>query len=113
MSGRKHALPVETRQAVWDRYEAHSRGLLERRAHDWEDIVLLARDAIASVPFERYDAVIVDEAQDLSCAMVALTERCHNRRPRSRARPTGRTTPISPHRQRTAGSCSDRYVSCC
>lgn len=32
--GRKHALPVETRQAVWDRYEAYSRGLLERRAHD-------------------------------------------------------------------------------
>lgn len=70
--GRKHALPVETRQAVWDLYEAYSRGLLERRAHDWEDIVLLARDAVAAVPLERYDAVIVDEAQDLSCAMVSL-----------------------------------------
>jgi len=70
--GRKHALPVETRQAVWDLYEAYSRGLRERRAHDWEDIVLLARDAVAAVPLERYDAVIVDEAQDLSCAMVSL-----------------------------------------
>ncbi|MFS0730049.1 3'-5' exonuclease [Curtobacterium sp. 1P10AnD] len=70
--GRKHALPVETRQAVWDLYEAYSRGLRERRAHDWEDIVLLARDAVTAVPLERYDAVIVDEAQDLSCAMVSL-----------------------------------------
>ncbi|MDR6171148.1 UvrD-helicase domain-containing protein [Curtobacterium sp. SORGH_AS_0776] len=70
--GRKHALPVETRQAVWDLYEAYSRELRERRAHDWEDIVLLARDAVAAVPLERYDAVIVDEAQDLSCAMVSL-----------------------------------------
>ncbi|WJY01963.1 3'-5' exonuclease [Curtobacterium sp. 458] len=69
--GRKHALPVETRQAVWDLYEAYSRGLRERRAHDWEDIVLLARDAVAAAPLERYDAVIVDEAQDLSCTMVS------------------------------------------
>jgi superfamily I DNA/RNA helicase len=58
--GRKHALPVETRQAMWDLYEAYSRGLRERRAHDWEDIVLLARDAVAAVPLERYDAVIVE-----------------------------------------------------
>jgi hypothetical protein len=70
--GRKHALPLETRQAAWDLYEAYARGLRERRAHDWEDIVLLARDAVRAVPLERYDAVIVDEAQDLSCAMVAL-----------------------------------------
>ncbi|MBT1623516.1 AAA family ATPase [Curtobacterium flaccumfaciens pv. oortii] len=70
--GRKHALPLETRQAVWDLYEAYARGLRDRRAHDWEDIVLLARDAVRAVPLERYDAVIVDEAQDLSCAMVAL-----------------------------------------
>ncbi|WFR65838.1 AAA family ATPase [Curtobacterium flaccumfaciens] len=70
--GRKHALPLETRQALWDLYEAYSRGLRDRRAHDWEDIVLLARDAVAATPLEQYDAVIVDEAQDLSCAMVSL-----------------------------------------
>ncbi len=60
---------------MWDLYEAYARGLRERRAHDWEDIVLLARDAVAAVPLERYDAVIVDEAQDLSCAMVSLMHR--------------------------------------
>ncbi|KQO65179.1 hypothetical protein ASF23_03445 [Curtobacterium sp. Leaf261] len=70
--GRKYALPVEARQAVWDLYEAYSRGLRERRVTDWEDIVLLARDAMAEVPLDGFDAVIVDEAQDLSCAMVSL-----------------------------------------
>ncbi|ROS72168.1 nuclease-like protein [Curtobacterium sp. PhB130] len=70
--GRKHALPVEMRQAVWDLYETYSRGLRERRVTDWADLVLLARDAVAEVPLDRYDAVIVDEAQDLSCAMVSL-----------------------------------------
>lgn len=70
--GRKHALPLETRQAVWDLYEAYTRGLRERRASDWEDAVLLARDAVREVPLDRYSAVIIDEAQDLSCAMVSL-----------------------------------------
>ena len=46
----------------------YARGLRERQAHDWEDIVLLARDAVRAVPLERHRAVIVDEAQDLSCA---------------------------------------------
>ncbi|VXA97798.1 hypothetical protein [Curtobacterium sp. 8I-2] len=50
--GRKHALPLETRQAVWDLYEAYARGLRERRGHDWEDIVLLARDAVGPVPLD-------------------------------------------------------------
>ncbi|WIB61436.1 3'-5' exonuclease [Curtobacterium sp. MCLR17_007] len=70
--GRKHALPVEIRQAVWDLYEAYSSNLRERRVCDFEDVVLLARDAVRQQPLERYDAVIVDEAQDLSCAMVSL-----------------------------------------
>lgn len=70
--GRKHALPLETRQAVWDLYEAYARWLRERRGLDWEDVVLLARDALRAEPLDRYDAVIVDEAQDLSCAMVSL-----------------------------------------
>jgi len=70
--GRKHALPVEIRQAVWDLYEAYSANLRLRGVCDFEDVVLLARDALREVPLDRYDAVIVDEAQDLSCAMVSL-----------------------------------------
>lgn len=70
--GRKHRLTVDDRQAVWDLYEAYSTGLRERGGCDWEDVILLARDALREVPLDRYDAVIVDEAQDLSCAMVSL-----------------------------------------
>lgn len=70
--GRRHALPVEIRQAVWDLYETYSTNLRERRVCDFEDVVLLARDAVRDQPLDRYDAVIVDEAQDLSCAMVSL-----------------------------------------
>ena len=70
--GRKHALPVEVRQAVWDLYEAYSTNLRGRGVCDFEDTVLLARDALRELPLDRYDAVIVDEAQDLSCAMVSL-----------------------------------------
>ncbi len=70
--GRKHALPLEPRQAVWDLYEAYATGLRQRGGTDWEDVVLLARDALRERPLDRYGAVIVDEAQDLSCAMVSM-----------------------------------------
>jgi superfamily I DNA/RNA helicase len=70
--GRKHGLPVEVRQAVWDLHAAYDRGLRRRGITDWEDVVLLARDALRERPLAGYDAVIVDEAQDLSCAMVSL-----------------------------------------
>ncbi|UFU15256.1 AAA family ATPase [Curtobacterium sp. C1] len=70
--GRKHALPLETRQAVWDLYEAYATDLRKRGGTDWEDVVLMARDALRERPLDRYGAVIVDEAQDLSCAMVSM-----------------------------------------
>lgn len=44
--GRKHALPVEIRQAVWDLYEAYSTNLRSRGVSDFEDVVLLAKDAV-------------------------------------------------------------------
>ncbi|PZF56524.1 nuclease [Curtobacterium sp. MCSS17_008] len=70
--GRKHALPVDVRLAVWDLYEAYTTNLRQRGVCDFEDTVLLARDAVRELPLDRYDAAIVDEAQDLSCAMVSL-----------------------------------------
>ncbi|MCS5507215.1 UvrD-helicase domain-containing protein [Curtobacterium flaccumfaciens] len=70
--GRKHGLHVEVRHAVWDLHAAYDRGLRKRGLTDWEDVVLLARDALRERPLAGYDAVIVDEAQDLSCAMVSL-----------------------------------------
>ncbi|PZE88908.1 nuclease [Curtobacterium sp. MCBD17_008] len=70
--GRKHALPVDVRHAVWDLYEAYTSNLRQRGVCDFEDTVLLARDAVREIPLDRFDAVIIDEAQDLSCAMVSL-----------------------------------------
>lgn len=70
--GRKHGLPVEVRQAVWDLHAAYDRGLRRRGITDLEDVVLLARDALRERPLAGYDAVIVDEAQALPCAMVSL-----------------------------------------
>ncbi len=57
---------------MWDLYEAYATGLRQRGGTDWEDVVLLARDALRERPLDRYGAVIVDEAQDLSCAMVSM-----------------------------------------
>lgn len=70
--GRRHALPVEARQAVWDLYERYTSELRSRGVSDFQDVVLLARDAVRAAPLDDYAAVIVDEAQDLSCAMVSL-----------------------------------------
>jgi hypothetical protein len=70
--GRRHALTVEQRQAAWDLHEAYDCELRERRLTDWQDIILLARASLAATPLDGYDAVIVDEAQDLSCSMVSM-----------------------------------------
>jgi superfamily I DNA/RNA helicase len=40
--------------------------------HDFADLVLLAEKELQREPLEGYSAVVVDEAQDLSCAMVRM-----------------------------------------
>ncbi|WP_416394483.1 MULTISPECIES: AAA family ATPase [unclassified Curtobacterium] len=45
---------------------------MKRGLTDWKDVVLLTRDAFHERPLVGYDAVILDEAQDLSCVMVSL-----------------------------------------
>lgn len=70
--GRRRRLSIDQRRAVWQLfcdYEAHLRAA---RAHDFADLVLLAEQALADEPLDGYSAVIVDEAQDLSCAMVRM-----------------------------------------
>jgi superfamily I DNA/RNA helicase len=46
--------------------------MLARGAHDEADIILLAEQSLRDEPLERYGAVIVDEAQDLSSAMIRM-----------------------------------------
>jgi superfamily I DNA/RNA helicase len=43
-----------------------------RSAHDEADLVLLAEASLRETPLDRYSAVIVDEAQDLSSAMIRM-----------------------------------------
>jgi len=70
--GRRYRLTVDQRRDVWSLYERYEQGLRRRDAHDFADVILLARDSLRATPLDRYGAVIVDEAQDLTCAMVSL-----------------------------------------
>ncbi|WP_225755635.1 UvrD-helicase domain-containing protein [Actinotalea sp. Marseille-Q4924] len=72
-TGRRHRLGVEQRRAVWALYTAYDAELRRRHLVDYADLVLLAERELRRQPWEEpYTAVIVDEAQDLSCAMVRM-----------------------------------------
>ncbi len=72
-TGRRHPLNSRGRQAVWELYCAYDAELRRRGINDFADLVLLAEAELRREPMDGvYSAVIVDEAQDLSCAMVRM-----------------------------------------
>jgi len=71
-SGRKRGLTAEQRRAAWELYTTYQTRMTARGAHDEADLILLAEQSLRETPLERYSAVIVDEAQDLSSAMVRM-----------------------------------------
>jgi len=71
-AGRRRPLRLEQRQAVWQLYTDYERGLRERDLLDFDDVILRAEASLAEHPLTGVDAVIIDEAQDLSCAMVRM-----------------------------------------
>jgi superfamily I DNA/RNA helicase len=72
-TGRRYRLSVDQRRAVWELYLAYQAGLDRAKVHDFADVILLAEKELRREPLEvPYSAVIVDEAQDLTCAMVRL-----------------------------------------
>ncbi|HMH58161.1 MAG TPA: UvrD-helicase domain-containing protein [Galbitalea sp.] len=71
-TGRLRRLSIEQRQAMWELFTAYQARMLARGAHDEADIILLAEQSLRGEPLDRYEAVIVDEAQDLSAAMVRM-----------------------------------------
>lgn len=71
-TGRKRGLSTEQRLAVWDLYATYQARMTARGAHDEADLILLAEQSLRETPLDRYSAVIVDEAQDLSSAMVRM-----------------------------------------
>jgi len=71
--GRRRPLGVDQRRAVWDLYSAYNAELRRRGVHDYADVILLAEAEVRREPLDDpYVGVIVDEAQDLSCAMVRM-----------------------------------------
>lgn len=70
--GRFRPLDAEQRALVWNLYREYEIALQEREIFDWEDVILEAETSLAAQPLAGYAAVIIDEAQDLSCAMVRM-----------------------------------------
>jgi hypothetical protein len=71
--GRRRPLGVDQRRAVWELYSAYDAELRRRGVHDYADVILLAEAEVRRQPLDDpYAGVIVDEAQDLSCAMIRM-----------------------------------------
>lgn len=71
-TGRRRRLTTDQRKAVWQLFTAYEQGLRSAGVHDFADVILMAEASLRSHPLSRYSAVIIDEAQDLSCAMVRM-----------------------------------------
>jgi superfamily I DNA/RNA helicase len=70
--GRRRALTLDQRRSVWSLFMEYEAGLRARGIHDFDDIILMAEASLRAHPLDRYGAVVIDEAQDLSCAMVRM-----------------------------------------
>lgn len=70
--GRSTPLQPTHRRAVWELYERYEQLRTERGVLDRDDVLLLARDLVRESSDTRYDAVIVDEVQDLTCVGLQL-----------------------------------------
>jgi superfamily I DNA/RNA helicase len=70
--GRRRRLTTEQRREVWALYRAYENRLRNDGINDFADQILLAAESLRNDPMTDYSAVIVDEAQDLSCAMVGM-----------------------------------------
>lgn len=71
--GRRHRLGPQQRRVVWELYQAYDAELRDRGVHDFADQIALAEAELRrEPPAERYTAVVVDEAQDLTCMMLRM-----------------------------------------
>jgi hypothetical protein len=72
--GRQRPLTLPQRAAVWNLYVAYETELRARGVWDFADVILHAEAAV--VPGSSgYRAVVIDEAQDLTAAMIRLLHR--------------------------------------
>ena len=71
-TGRRRALGIDLRREVWNLFQAYESELRKRNVHDFADVILKAEASLRATPLEEYGGVIIDEAQDLTCAMVRM-----------------------------------------
>ncbi|WP_411700604.1 3'-5' exonuclease [Conyzicola sp.] len=71
-SGRRRRLTVEQRRHVWRFYVAYEKARIAAQIYDFPDVILHAAASLRTKPLEGYSAVIIDEAQDLTCMMVRM-----------------------------------------
>lgn len=71
-TGRSRKLGPNQRADVWKLYLAYTGRLRDANVCDFSDQILCAEIALRAAPLTEYSAVIIDEAQDLSCAMMRL-----------------------------------------
>jgi len=72
--GRTRGLTLPQRAAVWDLYCAYEAELRARDVWDYADVILHA-SAVATPESSAYSAIVIDEAQDLTAAMIRLLHR--------------------------------------
>ena len=72
--GRRIGLQESARRAVWAVHEAYSKALLDAGVETWQQARARAAQLVieGDPPAEPYDAVIVDEAQDLDASTIRL-----------------------------------------
>ncbi len=74
--GRKTALQPGARRAVWAVYEAYQAALKARGQLDWQDLAILAYDALLHQPLAApYDHVVIDEGQDFTAMQLRVAQR--------------------------------------
>lgn len=71
-AGRRRPLRLEHRRAVWQLFGVYEHGLRTRGVIDFDDVILRAEASLREMPMDGVDHVIIDEAQDLSCAMIRM-----------------------------------------
>ncbi|MEY9950976.1 UvrD-helicase domain-containing protein [Leifsonia sp. EB34] len=71
-TGRRRPLGLDQRREVWRLYVAYQEELKRRGVDDFDDVILRAEASLRDRPLAGYGAVVIDEAQDLTCAMVRM-----------------------------------------
>ena len=79
--GRRRALGPDQRHAVWELFERYDFLMRAADVNDDADLILRAELALRDDPSSDYSAVVVDEAQDLSCTMVRVLHHLVGDRP--------------------------------